>query len=197
MSNDRVKIYKNPAREVEDEHKPYVPQYQMLGKHPGEIGMLIANQLPLDNPRASKPVIRQSFDLKSQNNNELPNVGNNMENIWSSIDGEFDDYELDPSHPIIDNNEVVDLGYQDKVKFSESVEQNNNDLLMTLESLKENDYLLLVNGVPVCTGCLEKVQKEASDLLFGDHTLCDGKAVPIEDIIVLKKSQIKVGLFLE
>lgn len=61
---------------------------------------------------------------------------------------------------MIDNNEVVDLGYQDKVKFSESVKQNNSDLLTTLESLKENDYLLLVNGVPVCTGSLDKVQKK-------------------------------------
>lgn len=194
MSNDKIKIYKNPFREIGEEQKSYVPQYQILGKIPGEIGAFPAavatNQLPTDNPRASKSVIRHSSSI-----NSLPNIGNNMD-TWASFEEEGSD--LDPNHAMIDNNEFVSIPLiEDKVINYTSNKADNEDILSSLESLKENDYLLIVDGTVICSGELEKVQTEAGDLLFGDHILCDGKAVPIENIIVIKKAQIKVGLFLD
>lgn len=195
MSNDKIKTYKNPLREIDEEHKPYVPQYQILGRVPGEIGTFPAaiavNQLPMDNPRALKPVIRHSFPT-----NSLPNIGNNMD-TWASLDEDEYDFKLDPSHPMIDNNEFIDLPSEDKVVNNTFNKYGKEDILSSLESLKENEYLLIVDGTVICSGELEKVQTEAGDLLFGDHILCDGKAVPIDNIIVIKKAQIKVGLFLD
>lgn len=190
MSNDKVKVHKNPLREIEEDNKPYIPQYQILGITPGEIGSFAAaNPLPLDNPRASKPVIRHSSST-----NSLPNIGNNMD-TWASNE----DLELDPSHPMIDNNEFIDLGLEEE-NLNTLVKDNkykSNDILSSLESLKENEYLLIVDGTVMCDGPLEKVQAEAGDFLFGDHYLCDGKAVPIDSIIIIKKAKIKVGLFLD
>lgn len=70
-------------------------------------------------------------------------------------------------------------------------------LTSVLKNLQEGDYLLLVGENAVCSGPLEDIQEQARGLVFGEHPLCGGTPMPVEDIIVLKRVEMKVGLFLE
>lgn len=154
----------------------------------------------------------------------VPNVGNNMEHSWSGVDNEIvDDLsnpEYDPQHQMIDNNDYVTdaaLGYQSGPTASDispnyqvfaptAIEQeieavhhpaDPDDLLPVLVGLDNESYLLIVAGVPVCSGPKEEIEDQARALVFGEHELSDGNPVPIDDIIILKRVKVKVGLFLE
>ena len=147
-----------------------------------------------------------------------------MEHTWSSVDGNdiVDDLsgEVDPNHPMVDNNDYVTdeaLGFQagplasqiakgpqGQVTFEEEVQSHPvhsqdtaQDLVPILADLDDESFLLIVAGVPVCSGPKEEIQDQARALVFGEHEMCDGNPVPIDDIIILKRVKVKVGLFLE
>lgn len=215
--SDKVKIYKNPARSEQEQRKPYTPQYQLMGVDPEEYKSAIAGaQAPVagaqstsDNPRTRKPGIRQPYAATTDSpigrgRGPVPNVGNNMEHTWSSVDGEIiDDVALDANHPMVDNNEFVSteaLGDSKKQTFTlppTTVTPEVDEVLSILYTLTEGDYLLLVNGVTVCSGPVDDIQEQARLLVFGEHEMCDGNPIPVDGIVVVKRVPIKVGLFLE
>lgn len=227
MSNGKIKVYKNPNRGKPETYQSYVPQYQIEGKEPIEIGGSIngfvkPNPLPLDNPRAARSPIRQPYaeavsSPVGRGRGPVPNVGNNMEHTWSTVNDEIvDDMQLDPNHPMVDNNDYVsakalglpedvmpqpkrDASFLSQHELSHIMkqEQSQDDLFTVVQDLEEGSYLLIVSGVPVCSGPAEEIQDQARALVFGEHELCDGNPIPAEDIVVLKRAQIKVGLFLE
>lgn len=242
MSNGKVKVYKNPARDEKETYKPYVPQYQIRGVEPAEhkglqssiSGMVNPSPLPLDNPRGARSAIRQPYaeavsSPVGRGRGPVPNVGNNMEHTWSSVNEEIVDdlanSALDPDHEMIDNNEYVTatalqlpeelpqldetahptgkifspkpfLSQEDLNKVMKT-QESRDDLAGILEDLEEGTYLLIVNGVAVCSGPSEEIQDQARALVFGEHELCDGSPIPAEDLVILKRATIKVGLFLE
>lgn len=267
-TSGKTKIYKNPARKaVPSGLKPYVPQYQLMGVEPEEYNSPTSSSYRIehaskpvtvsrDNPRAPRPLIRQPYAETTSSpvgrgKGLLPNVGNNMEQTWSSIDGEIiddlGDAPVDPNQKMVDNNDFVSeealglpenddmevrdadpdmfgqtvhgeewenlpeatentgeidvpLGKSERTFLTEDELQNalKDELFSEIvKQLKEEDYLLLVDGTSICSGPLEEVQEQARGLVFGEHPLCDGVAVPIEDIVIIKRVKIKVGLFLE
>ena len=245
MSNGKVKTYKNPARDEKENYKPYVPQYQIKGIEPAEhkipsivmSGLSKADPLPLDNPRAPRSAVRQPYaeavlsPAVGRGRGPVPNVGNNMEHTWSSVNEEIvDDLNgnsaLDPEHEMIDNNDYVtssalglppeelpvldEIAHPTQKIFSTKThlhqndlqqfiknEESSNDLLSVIDELEAGTYLLIANGVSVCSGPCEEIQDQARALVFGEHELCDGSPIPVEDLIIVKKALVKVGLFLE
>jgi hypothetical protein len=250
MSNkEKVKLYRNPYRNKLPDFKPYIPQYQQMGLEPEErmtppasmghaARQLVKAPISKDNPRAPRPLMRQPYaeavaSPVGRGRGLLPNVGNNLEQSWSSVDGEIvDDLDgsIDPNHQMVDNNDYVSaqaLGVtedgdslpvyepeaDDVVEIEETSFMTQNQLQnlesqdqyteseqylsAVVDSLEEGEYLLLVKGSAVCSGPLEGVQDQARGLLFGEHPLCDGNPMPVDDIVVLKKVKLKVGLFLE
>jgi hypothetical protein len=222
MSQGKIKLYKNSGRAVASEsHKPYVPQYQLLGVEPEEYksatlpaGATISKS-NVENPRVKRPMIRQPYAETSQSligagKSVLPNVGNNMEQTWSSVDGDIiDDLgEFNNSNQIIDNNDYVSdnaLGLPESRRQPQNFEaapshpskKEGDDLLSVVQDLEEQSYLLIVNGVSLCSGPLSEIEDQARALVFGEHELCDENPVPVEDIIILKRVSVKMGLFLE
>lgn len=252
MSNkEKVKLYRNPYRNKLPDFKPYIPQYQQMGLEPEErmtppasmghaARQLVKAPISRDNPRAPRPLMRQPYaeavaSPVGRGRGLLPNVGNNLEQSWSSVDGEIvDDISAPPDtdpQMMMDNNDYVSaqaLGitedgdslpvhrYDPKTDTVEIEEPNfmtQNELQHmeqddhttaseqylsdVVNSLEEGEYLLLVNGSAICSGPLEGVQDQARGLLFGEHPLCEGNPMPVDDIVVLKKVKLKVGLFLE
>jgi hypothetical protein len=247
---NKVKLYKNPHRSKLSDVKPYVPQWQQMGIEPEErmtppasmghtARQLTKAPFSRDNPRAPRPLMRQPYaeavvSPVGRGRGLLPNVGNNLEQTWSSVDGEIvDDISTPPDtdpHMMIDNNDYVSaqalgitedgdslpvyqteaedvveieeanfmtqnqLQHMEQEDHSETSEQYLSDVV---NSLEEGEYLLLVNGSAICSGPLEGVQDQARGLLFGEHPLCEGNPMPVDDIVVLKKVKLKVGLFLE
>ncbi len=270
MANDtdgKVKIYKNPGRNMNADYKPYVPQYQVEGVEPKYHGAVAPGNftvarpaaLPLDNPRAKRSAIRQPYADVTESpigrgRGPVPNVGNNMEHTWSSVDGDIvDDLSndegvefVDPNQTMIDNNDFVTpqaLGSVELVEhtpsngavfgfhrnginasdipspfvpqsvqfempeedttekpgsaFEFNAEARDGDLLFIVADLADETFLLIIDGTPLCSGPKEEIEEQARALVFGEHELCDGNPIPIDDIIILKRVKVKVGLFLE
>lgn len=236
MSNEKVRLYKNPDRSKVETRKTYTPQYQVMGVEPDELKSAIAPSnnvavkppVTADNPRIRQPGIRQPYAETvtspiGRGRGLVPNVGNNMEHTWSSVDGELVDdiSEPNPDQPMIDNNDYVsnaalglpedefiesheELPSLDEVKtpskkkfVQEEAATDPNDLMPIIGNLEEKDYLLIVDGVAICTGSSEAIQEQARLLVFGEHEMCDGNSIPVDDIIVIRRVSIKVGLFLE
>jgi len=218
MSNGKIKTYKNPERNKALPYTPYVPQYTILGIGPmptqGSMGQItkiiqtVQEPLPKDNPRAPRAAIRQPYaeavpSPLGAGKGFLPNVGNNVEQTWSSLDGaiiddlDFDDnIETETFVPSVSPPQPATKAFltKDDLKEAISVEE---DTYYYLQSLDEGDYILFISGDPICSGDLETIQKETKSLVFGDHSLCNGNPIPIDDILVVKRVKLKVGLFLE
>lgn len=247
MSTEKkVKVYKNPARQQTETHKPYVPQYQLMGVEPSEYKSPLApgyrvdvGKPTTDNPRTPRAIVRQPYaeavpSPVGRGRGLLPNVGNNMEQTWSSVDGSLvvDDLTVpvDPNQPMVDNNEFVSaaaLGLPEETVLEEQLPtldevanpprkqfvdnqpkpfltQNQlqeaiaqDELTGIIKQLEEEEYLLLVSGQAICSGSEEDVQEQTRALIFGEHELYDGNPVSVDDIIVIKRVKIKVGVFLE
>ena len=234
-TDGKVKIIRNPDRNKPVPYKPYVPQYQIEGVEPQPYhGAVVPKdtkvaQASPDNPRLKRAPIRQPYAESvaspiGRGRGPVPNVGNNMEHTWSSIDGEIVDdltgEEVDPNQVMVDNNDYVTdaaFGFQNGPTASDirpnygayppqAIEQeiqatrqpaDPEDLLPVLTELEDDAYLLIVSGVPVCSGPKDEIEDQARALVFGEHEMCDGNPVPVDDIIILKRVKVKVGLFLE
>ena len=224
MSQSKIKLYKNSERAKTEVYKPYVPQYQQMGLEPEEFKsptltapvMVAASNV--DNPRVRKVGLRQPYAEASQSpigrgRGPIPNVGNNMEQTWSSIDGDIvDDLEQNVSSgQYIDNNDYVTeaaLGQSTNTtkhqqaapaRAPQPISSNKSldDLDSIVQDLSEGAYLLIVNSVAICSGPLEEIQEQARAIVFGEHELCDGVPIPADQLLILKRISIKMGLFLE
>jgi hypothetical protein len=219
---NKVKTYKNKDREESSTHIPYVPQYKELGLEPTEHkssivpeGTTIAKGSTI-NPRLPRQAIRQEYAVQSSSpvgrgRGLVPNIGNNMEHTWSGVDGDvIDDLsEVDQNLEMIDNNDIVEEsvqsieaqvvgGYAELPKedvVSHEVSQDN--LFEIIKELESESYLLMVHGAAICSGPLLEIQEQASALVFGEHELCEGNPINIEEVAIVKKVKIKMGLFLE
>lgn len=227
MSNDNVKIYRNPGRKNVEEQKTYIPQYKLLGvdpemhavakvppKAPVSLGSTDNARLPKPPMRNNQPYAEAVHSPIGRGRGPLPNVGNNMEQTWSSVDDKIVDdvFTFDPNEKMIDNNDFVaessfelHKDHGNKVSFdlptnNESlaynaiISENDGELSSIVKQLEEDDYLILVNGVSLCSGASSYIEEVTKSLLFGEHKLFDGP-VPIEDLVILKKIKIKIGVF--
>jgi hypothetical protein len=213
MPNDKVKFYKNSERNKPEVRKAYVPQYQVIGVEPEEF--MSPSQKDSTPPKKAVSLHETRTHVKTvqpyakmvpspigRGRGLVPNVGNNMEHTWSSVDGEIidnisDDFTaiIDNDQQMIDNNEVVTpqaLGVQD------NLEQTMNDDSVQ-SSLPEEGYSLFVLGNFIAAGPLDLIQDQVRELVFGEHRSFLNKPVAIEDIVVFKiqRVKIKVGVFLE
>ena len=228
MSDRNVKIHRNPDREKPTAHAKYVPQYKIRGIEPEEIKSSVVpeeiigktERLPLTNPRAPRQPIRQPYakvipSPVGRGRDLVPNVGNNMEHTWSSVDGEIiDDLspEMDMRQSMIDNNDMMTgdaLGYR-VTSFPEKMDVDDSEVYSPpkhisykgspsvssiIDDIEEDDYILLVNGITFSSGSLEDIQKDTKMLIFGDYP--DMDCILPEKLVVLKRVKVKIGVFLE
>lgn len=212
MPNDKVKFYKNSERNKPEVRKAYVPQYQVMGVEPEEFmsssqkdGAVPKKAVSLNETRTHvktvQPYAKMVPSPIGRGRGLVPNVGNNMEHTWSSVDGEIiDDISedftvIDNDQQMIDNNDIVTpqaLGMQDVL------EQTMDDESVK-SSLPEEGYSLFVLGSFVSSGPLDLIQDQVRELVFGEHPSFNNKPVAVEDIFVFKiqRVKIKVGVFLE
>lgn len=178
-----------------------------------------------DNPRLPRVTMQVPYAEpanKKIGTGYFPNVGNNIEQTWSGISEDvIDDLDgIDPNHEMIDNNDFVSPLNQVESKFfapiiEEDIVENTNDvieeidlsgakivskeynnLLENILTLKNEEYLLMINDVVICSGDLEEVQSQADSLVFGEHPSFPDP-IPVEQLVILKRIKVKVGLFLE
>lgn len=221
MKDDKVKTYKNPSRQTPEAYKKYVPQYKLSNIEPElvkssvvpENTPVVKTQQLAENPRLRNQAVRQPYAEAVSSpigagKGQVPNVGNNMEHTWSSINGQIvddleEEYQTSPDNPMIDNNDEVtptalgvpDHYFDNRQSFHQTVQED--DIPLILKDLEVGSVLLLVKGTAICSGPSEEIEDQVRALIFGEHEMCDGVPVDSEDIIVLKKLKMKVGVFLE
>lgn len=222
---NKSNVIKNPNRKTIETHKPYVQEYKRLGYTPTaapsgvvqgrQKAIVVPTTLARDNPKIRKsPAFRQNLPYATVPSDEsisigtMPNVGNNIERTWADTDV-FDDFstyesgdQVDPNHPMIDNNEDDPNNYADIPEVIQSApepqqegdtEESDNQSFQ----IENNQYVLLVFGNILKVGTLEEVQSEVQKLIFGEHDLDLENSITTDDIIVLKRVNIKVGVFIE
>src|SRR5713101_1613164 len=191
--SDKIKIYKNPARNEPEKHKPYIHQYREKDIEPEEYfgskntaNIVISKntpQLPLDNPRVRRPLISQPYAEAVSSPigyGPVPNVGNNMEHTWSSIDGEIIDdisEQVNQKSTMIDNNDYIDPSVYGNLEQQflppVKMEEQPQELFSVIKELEVDEYLLLINNSAVCSCPLKEMEEQVRLLVFGEHELCN------------------------
>jgi len=222
---NKVKLYRNPNRQQTENHKPYIPQYQILGVEPQEFNnastvnnvsphkpvVLNFNNTEQDsnlNPRTRKIGVRQPYAEVSEvsvesNNSYVPNVGNNMEHAWINSgllveDDVFEEY--NPNSPMIDNNEFYTskaLGVEENIPNPKLDTKQDNIKPNIFTNIKNNEYILFLDNQIIFSGPQIEVVKEIELLVFGEHPKYMSEIVSLDRIIVLKKINLRVGVTLE
>ncbi len=142
----------------------------------------------------TKPLIRQELE-------SIPNI-NNQEQSWVSITGVTDTVSPELT---IDNNEFytdealknINNAYNTPNIKKQAQKEEKDDLYKFLASLEDDEYLLFINGIPVCSGYLLDIQDQAEKFVSGSHELSLNNPIDLDDILIIKKVKIKFGLFLE
>lgn len=106
---------------------------------------------------------------------------------FPSLDGEAisEESTLEDSH-IMDNNEYVNYGFNIKRPSSPKA-----------KSPGIGDFVLMVNGKVVSHGSHDFILAQAKAILYGEHPNYLEQPVQMEDIVILKRLGLKVGVFLD
>lgn len=197
----KTKIVKNPSRGIQNPPKPYIPQYREMGIEPEDFEPLKLPQKVListKEKKAKSPPSRQPYaEAKTPFKGGIPNTGNNMEHSWvegnkeiiDDLELDFPDYKSDPSHKLIDNNDFLSVEEDELVDFSE--DDNSEMEELEFNSLNEGNYALLIQGTLFFVGTSEEIEEHINSLIFNDKN-----PISPDDIMVLKRMPIKIGVFL-
>ncbi len=194
--NGKVKIYKNPNRGRSITTTPYVPEYKQHNIEPLEYkpATIVIQQQPKTTASGPARVIQPYQIPGSALINELPNVGNNFEQTWGSVDGEIiDDMGIDLSQPLIDNNNFVSFVEEELLENKNVVENQevvSDELSNIITQLIDDEYLLLVRGQAVMSGDSTTIKSEIYQLLVESD-------ISIDDIMVIKKVKTTFGITLD
>lgn len=205
------RIYKNSQGQPVD--PDYVPNYKKMNITPLRTptpgaGQFVVSRGSVNNPRERvapqtrtipfAEVVVEDFPIGT---GPVPNVGNNIEHTWAGVDGEIvDDVGLDDG-PIIDNNDYIDLesvkikSANEAIQYEEDMNAYNS-MSALIDTKNLNEYSLLIFGEFYSSGTLEEIQKEVTDILYNQHILSKHANITLDDITVLKKMQIKFGVFI-
>lgn len=212
--SEKIKFYKNPARNIQDNSENYIPQYKTRGVVPETVNRSVginqssnntAQVKNVDNPRLRSNMVIQPYGSVVQSpigQGQLPNVGNNMEHTWSSTEI-IDDLNLDPNQEMIDNNEYVTdtaLGIKTETfqtKQTPKQVESESNIFGIINNAEDNECILFVKGAPICSGIISLIQDQVALLIYGEHPEFKDQSILVDDIVVLKKVPIKVGVFLE
>lgn len=108
---------------------------------------------------------------------------------FSSLDGELLDTSTETSvveSHILDNNEEVSYGFgmkMPKVKDSASPDVG--------------EFVLMITGKVIAHGSHEYILSEAKSILYREHPDYLEKKTALEDVVILKRIGLKIGVFLD
>lgn len=219
MSNS--KLIKNQERGKTTPFKAYVPQYQLRGisplPPPGEVKSELASTKKLPFGTYFLPKSQKNRPYPTTNNlpyaemgatpfnSTLPNVGNNSEVAWAGMDAMLMDEEgntvnqddLD-SQKLIDNN--WEQNFRPPIQILEE-ESDEVEMMMVSDTSQLNigydEFVLAIRGEIISTGPLDEMQQEVRALVLGGHPFTAGEPVEVNEIVLLKRVSVKVGVFID
>lgn len=115
---------------------------------------------------------------------ESPSLPKNASHVWNPEEAAHSDRS---QHSIQIEEHDFEAGH----------EQGAEDPLDFICDSMQNTYFVLYNNQIIAMGFFEEIQEQVSALVFGVHPLCDGEPVPADRLSVIKKVEVRVGVFLE
>lgn len=104
---------------------------------------------------------------------------------FPSLDGEVIEEDMSMDSHIMDNNEHVNYGFNLKPPPSK------------VKSPSIGDFVLMVSGKVVNHGTHDFILAQAKSILYGEHPNYLSKTVQLDDIVILKRLGLKVGVFID
>jgi hypothetical protein len=146
----------------------------------------------------------RSLPRQTQNEPEYVRLKKEPTPMVSSIDSMVIDDNGDvaklPNNQFIDNNDYVDIDYgnvlpsnllKDKTTISQT--QHMEEEL----SPQVGDYILMVFGKIVISGSLKDIENRVRKIMYGDDDSFTGAPIKTDDIVILKRLAIKIGIFID
>lgn len=192
----KVKFYPNPNRSSNITSEKYVPQYKEHGVQPMPVkgfGGVIPN-VPSYNQSmidpANNPRIRSQSGSPYATTDDFDDVTSLAEQDMADL-GVSWNFSKESSYDVFDGisfEEDIDNMIED---FKE--ERVNEDHIN-----QENDsYVLIFDENILKIGDLSSIEQVINELISGTHEMSLGKKINIEDLVLLKRVNIKYGLFFE
>jgi hypothetical protein len=206
------KVYKNSSGQPID--PDYVPNYRKMnitpiGRPSVGAGQFVVSRGSTSNPREravpqtrtipfAEVVVDDSFPIGA---GPVPNVGNNIEHTWAGVDSDVvDDVGLNDDTLMIDNNDYIDLEAAAVGNVVRQIQEEEDlaayQAMTSLDTKNLSEYSLLIFGEFYSTGTLEEIQKEVTDILYNQHELSEHASISLDDLTVVKKMNIKFGIFI-
>lgn len=189
--SDNDDVIKNPFRSIPKTQTKYEPEYVRHGITPKNAPETIAT--------VAIPASRKR-DLNSTIQQLVPEVFNSINGQDFDIDG--NEILFETGH-IIDNNEFVSFGYAPN-QIPQTIEIQTPFVVEAATPEKQDnttpqvgEYILMVRGKLITTGNLDKVEKIVRGIIYGENKEFIGQGILVDDIVVLKRVDIKVGIFVE
>jgi hypothetical protein len=175
MADDN-NIIRNPERGKQKPQQPYEPIYRQLGLEPKP---LIDRDRAMINRPFPKPLTKTQpmFEIDPQQETFSSFDGKSV-----AVDGSMvDDFD---AH-YIDNNEFVFP--EDPFNVQAPKEEDAS-------TPRVGDYILMVFGKIVCIGDANKIENRIEAILYGDDKEFADPIPTRDDIVVLKRVDLKVGV---
>jgi hypothetical protein len=101
---------------------------------------------------------------------------------------------------MIDNNDYVDFGFESKLQnqstHKEPTIKNLATKLPTSKIPETNEYILMVFGKIVLSGAGPIIENKVKAIIYGEDKEFNDLNVNIDDIVILKRMPIKIGVFI-
>lgn len=130
-----------------------------------------------------------AFKAKPNDNNKI--VNNEIDNFFTNDQEILNTPSIKDGGHIIDNNEYMSYD----CLSNDNVESSNLDFNDEVALPDVGQYILMISGKIILSGFLIDVEEKIRSILYDEDI--DYKNTPQEDIIVLKRIEIKVGVFIQ
>jgi hypothetical protein len=152
----------------------------------------------IKNPTRQTPPVRSKYEPEYVRLNAEPVVRSS--DMYASIDDmPFDenDEPIDTRGHIIDNNDFVSFGEAPPVTNGSRRREEPPRETRESATPEVGEYILMVLGKLIASGSLEAIEKRVKDIIYGEDPSFKGLEVGLDDIVVLKRVALKIGVFID
>lgn len=148
----------------------------------------------IKNPGRITPPVRSKYEPEYVRLNREPVLQSEM---YASVDDVAFDEEGEPierNGHVVDNNDFVSFGTQASPPPSSRREEAAK---ADVSSPDIGEYILMVLGKLIASGTLDNIEMRVKAIIYGEDPAFKGLEVGLDDIVVLKRVALKIGVFID
>lgn len=176
------------ATEVNPKYRPYVPNYVQMGVDPiKRESAWVPGTAPREEKKDKESRYQEIFEqISGSSSKDSFHLDNDLEQ-FGNVDMTRAMEQPNPYHQVEEIKPVIHQFTDDLVTDGSGFDPGSVDV---------NDYVLFVDNQPLASGSFEEIEELTSNLVFGRNHDLPFDCVEVERLSILKKIEIKMGLFL-